>query len=171
MPCELCPPNSSVDIEGGFRIELIDCILNNNNRQFKYEVTPVADPDTIKDISNILGCLCQEAFVSCNVEVTSPDPEKPPKSEFETNPNASGNPIACQGVKFENLGENKIPGSVITLFITVNDNLTTVVPDFTIAYKAGQLNFVWNVCGPECNGNGPIPPSGRRRRGIEFVNK
>ncbi len=164
--CEGCEPlidkkpDSSPQVPG-FQIELISCdLINTSIRQFIYEITPV-DGTPPRDISNILLCLCPAAFVDCNVTVT--DTQATPICSFEQNPQS--NPLVCDwGIKFESLGENKEPGSLITLVISVQDQEIIVEP-IQIGYKAGQEGeFIWEVCGPICKQQ----PLDFRKRGISF---
>ena len=151
-------PNSDPNVSG-FQIELISCeMITPTNREFIYEITPVGTPPN--SISNILICLCPESFVECEVTVPDPDPENPPTCFFETNPNAGGNPVKCQGVKYENLGENNDPDSLITVSLTVKDEEITVEP-IQIGYKAATPSYIWTVCGPSCG-------TENRIRGIKF---
>jgi len=163
--CEGCEPlvdkkpDTSPTVPG-FEIELVSCeLINPTTREFIYKITPV-DGEPPRSISNILLCLCPAGFIDCDVTVNIETVS--PKCSFEPKP--QGNPIECDwGVKFEDLGENKLEGSEITLFITVDDQDITVEP-IQIGYKAGEGEFIWEVCGPICKQQ----PLDLRKRGISF---
>jgi len=160
--CLDCQPlvDTAPEIDG-FKIELVSCnLLTPTTRKFIYEITPVGSPP--RDISNILVCLCPDAYVENSCELTVTDSAQP-TCEFETNPNAEGNPVKCQGIKFEGLGDNKETGDMITISFLVDDQLVTVKP-IEIGYKAATFDFIWEVCGPSCN----IQPVKKRKRGIKF---